>query len=83
MNFLSQIRLSSKGDGSKVAKRLIDVYFALFKVFLESMYIVMQVPNTSLLVFKSYMVFLLLTTMHFFWSQINHILYMHKEDANI
>ncbi|KAL7180544.1 hypothetical protein ACSBR1_043694 [Camellia fascicularis] len=32
VNFLSQIRLSHKGDGPKVAKRLIDVYFALFKV---------------------------------------------------
>ncbi|KAJ0075194.1 hypothetical protein Patl1_33792 [Pistacia atlantica] len=31
VNFLSQIRLSHKGDGPKVAKRLIDVYFALFK----------------------------------------------------
>lgn len=35
VNFLSQIRLSHKGDGPKVAKRLIDVYFALFKVFLD------------------------------------------------
>ena len=33
VNFLSQIRLTNKGDGPKVAKRLIDVYFALFKVF--------------------------------------------------
>lgn len=32
INFLSQIRLSHKGDGPKVAKRLIDVYFAIFKV---------------------------------------------------
>lgn len=32
INFLSQIRLSNKGDGPKVAKRLIDVYFAVFKV---------------------------------------------------
>ncbi|XP_062154243.1 protein SLOW WALKER 2 [Alnus glutinosa] len=32
VNFLSQIRLSHNGDGPKVAKRLIDVYFALFKV---------------------------------------------------
>ncbi|KAJ1408291.1 CCAAT-binding factor [Sesbania bispinosa] len=31
INFLSQIRLTNKGDGPKVAKRLIDVYFALFK----------------------------------------------------
>lgn len=34
VNFLSQIRLSHKGDGPKVAKRLVDVYFALFKVLL-------------------------------------------------
>ncbi|XP_059456216.1 protein SLOW WALKER 2 [Corylus avellana] len=32
VNFLSQVRLSHKGDGPNVAKRLIDVYFALFKV---------------------------------------------------
>ncbi|CAL9240419.1 unnamed protein product [Arabidopsis halleri] len=32
VNFLSQIRLSHKGEDPKVAKRLIDVYFALFKV---------------------------------------------------
>jgi hypothetical protein len=32
VNFLSQIRLTNKGDGPKVAKRLIDVYFGLFKV---------------------------------------------------
>jgi len=35
VNFLSQIRLSHRGDGSKVAKRLIDVYFALFKVLIS------------------------------------------------
>ncbi|XP_010261717.1 PREDICTED: CCAAT/enhancer-binding protein zeta isoform X2 [Nelumbo nucifera] len=34
VNFLSQIRLSNKGDGPKVAKRLVDVYFALFKVLI-------------------------------------------------
>ncbi|XP_030535917.1 protein SLOW WALKER 2 [Rhodamnia argentea] len=34
INFLSQIRLSNKGDGPKVAKRLIDVYFAVFKVLI-------------------------------------------------
>ncbi|CAI0473109.1 unnamed protein product [Linum tenue] len=33
VNFLSQIRLSNRGDGPKVAKRLIDVYFALFKIY--------------------------------------------------
>ncbi|XXG53403.1 hypothetical protein AAC387_Pa03g1495 [Persea americana] len=32
VNFLSQIRLSKGGDGPKIAKRLMDVYFALFKV---------------------------------------------------
>ncbi|XP_052181696.1 protein SLOW WALKER 2 isoform X1 [Diospyros lotus] len=35
VNFLSQIRLRHKGDGPKVAKRLIDVYFALFKVLIS------------------------------------------------
>ncbi|KAF8401148.1 hypothetical protein HHK36_014452 [Tetracentron sinense] len=35
VNFLSQIRLSHKGDGPKVAKRLVDVYFALFKVLIS------------------------------------------------
>ncbi|GAB4841942.1 auxilin-like clathrin-binding protein required for normal clathrin function [Ancistrocladus abbreviatus] len=35
VNFLSQIRLSHKGNGPKVAKRLIDVYFALFKVLIS------------------------------------------------
>ncbi|KAK7389691.1 hypothetical protein VNO78_24949 [Psophocarpus tetragonolobus] len=34
VNFLSQFRLTNKGDGPKVAKRLIDVYFALFKVLI-------------------------------------------------
>ncbi|KAJ6714998.1 CCAAT-BINDING FACTOR-RELATED [Salix viminalis] len=34
VNFLSQIRLSHRGDGPKVAKRMIDVYFALFKVLI-------------------------------------------------
>ncbi|XP_027907299.1 CCAAT/enhancer-binding protein zeta [Vigna unguiculata] len=34
INFLSQTRLTNKGDGPKVAKRLIDVYFALFKVLI-------------------------------------------------
>lgn len=32
VNFLSQVRLSHRGDGPQVAKRLVDVYFALFKV---------------------------------------------------
>ncbi|XP_022999988.1 CCAAT/enhancer-binding protein zeta [Cucurbita maxima] len=36
VNFLSQMRLSQKGDGPQVAKRLIDVYFALFKVLVAS-----------------------------------------------
>lgn len=34
VNFLSKIRLYHKGDGPNVAKRLIDVYFALFKVLI-------------------------------------------------
>ncbi|KAJ9181067.1 hypothetical protein P3X46_009238 [Hevea brasiliensis] len=34
VNFLSQIRLSHEGDGPKVAKHLIDVYFALFKLLI-------------------------------------------------
>ncbi|TKY64219.1 CCAAT/enhancer-binding protein zeta [Spatholobus suberectus] len=36
VNFLSQIRLTNKGDGPKVAKRLIDVYFVLFKVLITA-----------------------------------------------
>jgi membrane-associated HD superfamily phosphohydrolase len=32
VNFLSQILLAKKGDGPKIAKRLVDVYIALFKV---------------------------------------------------
>lgn len=39
VNFLSQMRLSQKGDGPQVAKRLIDVYFALFKVVAELVFI--------------------------------------------
>ncbi|KAK4778070.1 hypothetical protein SAY87_018257 [Trapa incisa] len=35
VNFLSQIHLSHRGDGPKVAKRLTDVYFALFKVLVN------------------------------------------------
>ncbi|GJN14287.1 hypothetical protein PR202_gb01090 [Eleusine coracana subsp. coracana] len=31
VNFLSQILLTNKGDGPKIAKRLVDVYIALFK----------------------------------------------------
>ncbi|KAL3632097.1 hypothetical protein CASFOL_025081 [Castilleja foliolosa] len=34
VNFLSQIRLGHKGDGPKAAKRLIDIYFALFKLLI-------------------------------------------------
>lgn len=30
--FLSQIKLNNLPDGVKVAKRLLDIYFALFKV---------------------------------------------------
>ncbi|KAL6010534.1 hypothetical protein ACLOJK_000968 [Asimina triloba] len=32
--FLNQILLSRKGDGPKIAKRLVDIYFALFKVLI-------------------------------------------------
>ncbi|KMT04769.1 hypothetical protein BVRB_7g169480 [Beta vulgaris subsp. vulgaris] len=35
VTFLSKTRLSHKGDGPKVAKRLVDVYFALFKVLIS------------------------------------------------
>ncbi|XP_020257068.1 CCAAT/enhancer-binding protein zeta [Asparagus officinalis] len=35
VNFLSQFYLSKKGDGPKIAKRLVDVYFALFKVLIS------------------------------------------------
>ncbi|XP_042482910.1 CCAAT/enhancer-binding protein zeta isoform X2 [Macadamia integrifolia] len=35
VNFLNQIRLGHKGDEPKVAKRLVDVYFALFKVLIS------------------------------------------------
>ncbi|KAL2933089.1 CCAAT/enhancer-binding protein zeta [Bienertia sinuspersici] len=34
VTFLNKTRLSHKGDGAKVAKRLVDVYFALFKVLI-------------------------------------------------
>lgn len=56
VNFLSQMRLTHKGDGPKVAKRLIDVYFALFKVimncfcfsmYLSSIILMIAVPNTQ------------------------------------
>ncbi|CAN6210434.1 unnamed protein product [Urochloa humidicola] len=36
VNFLSQILLTHKGDGPKIAKRLVDVYIALFKVLMSS-----------------------------------------------
>ncbi|KAG0477200.1 hypothetical protein HPP92_014041 [Vanilla planifolia] len=35
INFLSQILLSKRGDGHKIAKRLVDVYFALFKLLIS------------------------------------------------
>ncbi|KAI3711943.1 hypothetical protein L1987_70492 [Smallanthus sonchifolius] len=35
VNFLSQVRLSHSGDGAKVAKRLVEVYFALFKLLIS------------------------------------------------
>lgn len=45
VNFLSQIRLSHKGDGPKAAKRLIDIYFGLFKVEPVNLYaICLSVP---------------------------------------
>ncbi|PKU66643.1 CCAAT/enhancer-binding protein zeta isoform X1 [Dendrobium catenatum] len=34
VNFLSQLLLSQRGDGPKIAKRLVEVYFALFKVLI-------------------------------------------------
>jgi len=36
VNFLSQILLTNKADGPKIAKRLVDVYIALFKVLMSS-----------------------------------------------
>jgi len=36
VNFLSQILLTHKGDGPKIAKRLVDVDIALFKVLMSS-----------------------------------------------
>ncbi|KAJ1291760.1 hypothetical protein BS78_02G341000 [Paspalum vaginatum] len=36
VNFLSQILLTHKGDGPKIAKRLVDVYIAVFKVLMSS-----------------------------------------------
>ncbi|PIA53742.1 hypothetical protein AQUCO_00900373v1 [Aquilegia coerulea] len=36
VNFLSHNKLSHRGDGPKVAKRLVDIYFALFKVLIEA-----------------------------------------------
>ncbi|GJT23912.1 CCAAT/enhancer-binding protein zeta [Tanacetum coccineum] len=35
VNFLREIQLTKIGDGPKVAKRLLDVYFALFKVLIS------------------------------------------------
>nr|XP_043625221.1 CCAAT/enhancer-binding protein zeta [Erigeron canadensis] len=35
VTFLSQIKLTNNEDGSKVAKRLVDIYFALFKVLIS------------------------------------------------
>ncbi|PWA96240.1 CCAAT-binding factor [Artemisia annua] len=35
VNFLREIQLTKTGDGPKVAKRLLDVYFALFKVLIS------------------------------------------------
>ncbi|CAI9112596.1 OLC1v1013064C1 [Oldenlandia corymbosa var. corymbosa] len=36
VNFLAQVRLSHTGDGPKVAKRLVYVYFALFKILISN-----------------------------------------------
>ncbi|CAI0470797.1 unnamed protein product [Linum tenue] len=47
VNFLSQIRLSNRGDGPKVAKRLIDVYFALFKVLITEAGVSQQTDKDS------------------------------------
>ncbi|KAL2555049.1 CCAAT-binding factor [Forsythia ovata] len=44
VNFLSQIRLSHKGDGPKAAKRLIDIYFSLFKVLISE---ASKAPNVA------------------------------------
>lgn len=50
VNFLSQIRLSHRGDGPKVAKRLVEVYFALFKVMKVPSFVVLaSVPLLGLL----------------------------------
>ncbi|KAL8138359.1 hypothetical protein V2J09_004360, partial [Rumex salicifolius] len=37
VNFLSQTRLGHRGDGPKLAKQLINVYFAVFKVLMSEM----------------------------------------------
>lgn len=43
INFLSQIFLNKKGDGPNIAKRLVNVYFALFKViFIYSLFVSMS-----------------------------------------
>lgn len=43
INFLSQIFLNKKGDGPKIAKRLVNVYFALFKViFIYSLFVLIR-----------------------------------------
>ncbi|MBA0569795.1 hypothetical protein Golob_003501 [Gossypium lobatum] len=47
VNFLSQIRLSHKGNGPRVAKRLIEVYFALFKVLISEAEKGQQVDDKS------------------------------------
>lgn len=36
VNFLNQILLSNHGDGPKLARRLVDIYFALFKVLIST-----------------------------------------------
>lgn len=62
VNFLSQIRLSHKGDGPKVAKRLIDVYFALFKVSMDfhiwsSLFDFLRISNNAYFICTLFTVF--------------------------
>lgn len=56
VNFLSQIRLSHRGDGPKAAKRLIDIYFALFKVGSEEFICILPI-NPSLFWLSRFWVF--------------------------
>lgn len=71
VNFLSQIRLSHKGDGPKAAKRLIDIYFALFKVLAEDFALIDTIYMSKLYVPLS-SIFFIGSTCHFhlysFWT---------------